>query len=541
MSLSKSVFCASPATDAFYNEEENAVHQSLLKLYARRKNIKENKEEVDEETRKQNYTEVNREIKAEKEKLTRLLDESLERNDLRTLNPEALTDKNIISLFESSLTRALGLKTNEVTEDIMVVNVFFFQVFKSIEINGFMYKGEKYVFLTSSAGQIRQKKAVFVRESAYKEIQPKMMCGLTLKIINEAGGMNCNKFCAYLALNGSATDVWEGFDIRRAIVVDDFETCFDSEVDYIDYETYAITRKVKPVNIPVTDGWGLCDGETTRQVRLPWIKGLLSRFSLQKYLREKCTPDQWIVKDIWGTEHNVVEENIKYIFCKSQMKASKYYSSWNEYCEEFEKYGCTANYCNMEEEAPSNTRINYQMLQQLVDVTDDEIQKLVQKSVDDINNIGQDFRTTMRLLGATEYNRNPSYFQEALMIYPELFRDPYCRQILKDSKKSLVKQAKGGRIRINGKYLFVAPNPLAFCDFLFKGIKEPIDALAPNEVYTNQFPDGAELACLRSPSLGKEWGIRVNKRNAELDKWLGETNCIYTSSYDTISKLLSFD
>ena len=50
------------------------------------------------------------------------------------------------------------------------------------------------------------------------------MCGLTVDHINKLGGINVNKFIAYLALCNSATDVWEDFDIDKAIVVDDLET-----------------------------------------------------------------------------------------------------------------------------------------------------------------------------------------------------------------------------------------------------------------------------------------------------------------------------
>lgn len=529
--LTKQIHLYSIDTSAFYDEKEQFYHKRLLKLYKLRLNDYPSWRKAS----------INRVIKKEKNKLVDLLNKRLESDIPRRLNPEALKDKAVISLFESSLTRALGIKTNELTKDLMILNVYFFQVFENLVKNGFIYNDEKYIFLTASAGQIRTKKAVFIKESRYLTIQKQIMCGLDIDKINSMGGININKFCAYLALSNSATDMWEDFDIHRAIVVDDFETCFKSEVDFIDYITYDIERKNMQVEIPCTDGWGLVDGETTRMVRLPWIKGLLSNFPLQKYLKEKCSPEQWVIKDIWGQEHNVVEENIKYIFTKSQMKLHKFYSSWNEYCDNFIKYNCTANYCNIEEDIITNTRINYQMLQQLVDVTHEEIQQMVSQSVKEIEEVGNDYQITMKLLGATEFNKNPNYFQQALMIYPELFRDPYCREILKDTKRSLVKQAKGGRLRVNGKYLFVAPNPIAFCDYIFKGEKNPKDDLNFGEVYTNQFPDGTELALLRSPSLGKEWGIRKNKRNEELDKWLGNSKCIYTSSYDTISKLLSFD
>lgn len=181
------------------------------------------------------------------------------------------------------------------------------------------------------------------------------------------------------------------------------------------------------------------------------------------------------------------------------------------------------------------------MLQTLSDMKDDEIQRLIKQSVEEIEAIGNDYQTTMRLLGATEYNKNPSWFQEALMIYPELFRDPYCRDILKQTKQSLVKQAKGGRLRVNGKYLFLSPDLYAFCEWLFLGEQNPKGLLEDGEVYTSEFKNGDELACLRSPHLYREWPIKQNKRNEELDKWFGMTKCIYTSCHDLISRILQFD
>lgn len=131
-------------------------------------------------------------IKKEKARLEELLDERLHDSTPRELDPVELKDKNIISLFESSLTRALGISTNSLTQDLFVVNVYFFQVFENIVKDGFTLNGERYVFLTASAGQIRTKKAVFIKESKYEEIQPKIMCGLTIRDINDAGGINPN-------------------------------------------------------------------------------------------------------------------------------------------------------------------------------------------------------------------------------------------------------------------------------------------------------------------------------------------------------------
>ena len=531
MGLNKLVYLYSVATDAFYTEQEQYRHKRLLKLYKARQN------KSIQDYRKKS---INRVIKREKEKLSKLLNQHLEKKETRKLNPFALNDRNVISLFESSLTRALGLKTNELTQDLIILNVFFFQVFEDLVKYGFEYEGEKYIFLTASAGQIRAKRAVFVKESAYSKMAKRLMCGLTVDDINNAGGINTNKFLAYLSLNNSATEVWEEFDIDKSIVVDDFETLVDGEVDYIDDVTYEITRKKMGVSIPHMDGCGIMLDETTRMVRLPWIKGLLVTFPFDKFIQEKCGNNHTVI-DIYGQEHDVIAEGIKYIFTKSQFKLAKYYKSWDDYKEKFKENQCEACYCNIEEPYIPKSRINYQMLQTLSDMKDEEIERLIRQTVEEIESIGNDYQTTMRLLGATEYNKNPSWFQEALMIYPELFRDPYCRDVLKQTKQSLVKQAKAGRLRVNGKYLFLSPDLYAFCEWLFLGEQNPKGLLEDGEVYTSEFKNGDELACLRSPHLYREWAIKQNKRNEELDRWFGMTKCVYTSCHDLISRILQFD
>lgn len=546
MALNKQIYLYSVATDSFYDEEENNIHKELLKLYKIRKNLKDKK--IREKTETINLKNdwdfwvksINKIITDDKEKLSNLLDERLNDNTPRILNPNSIKDKNIITLFDSALTRALNLKINEFTDELIVLNVFFFQVFHNLVRDGFIYKGEKYIFFTASAGQIRTKRAVFIKESSFKKIEDKIMCGLTRNEINEKGGINSNKFLAYLALCNSATDTWEDFDIDRSIVVEDFETDVIGEVDFIDEYDYSIKRDEKPVKIPHMDGCGIMLEDTTRMVRLPWIKGLLVCFPFDKFIKEKCNNNA-IIYDIYGKEHNILKENIKYIFTKSQFKLYNYYSSWEQYKEYFKKYNCEACYCNIEEDFIPKAKINYQMLQTLSDIKDEEIEKIIRKTKEDIEKIGNDYQVTMRILGATEYNKTPNYFQESLMIYPELFKDAYHKEILKQTKKSLVKQAKGGRLSINGRYQFLSPDLYAFCEWLFLDEKNPKGLLDDGEVYSSLNKNGVDLACLRSPHLYREWAIRKNKKTEELNKWFGCTKCLYTSCHDLISRILQFD
>ena len=52
--------------------------------------------------------------------------------------------------------------------------------------------------------------------------------------------------------------------------------------------------------------------------RAPWIKGLLGVYDFVGQIKEnEYSP---VIKDIYGKEHNVIEEDIQIIFTKSQFK-----------------------------------------------------------------------------------------------------------------------------------------------------------------------------------------------------------------------------
>lgn len=120
------------------------------------------------------------------EKPRNLVEESL-----LNKNGEILRD-NIVSVFESTFTRIIGAKEDSLITDIMIVQVYYFDIAQAIILNGFYYKGEKYIYFTSSAGQIRTKKCVFIKESVWNQYEKTIMCGLTLDEINNKGGINPN-------------------------------------------------------------------------------------------------------------------------------------------------------------------------------------------------------------------------------------------------------------------------------------------------------------------------------------------------------------
>lgn len=493
--------------------------------------------------------------KESKDKLLTLLSHKVAQNELtdgkdhiRCIRKGSLNDNNVISIFDSALSRTIGIKQDELTDALMVVQVYYFDVFKDISFYGFTYNGDKYKYFTSSAGQIRKKKAVFIKESVWNRIEKTIMCGLTIDKINSKGGNNVNKHLAYMALSNSATDEWEEFDIDKSIVIDDFETNVYGTFDFVDETDYSITRKTDYVPIPHTDGAGMVLPSLCTKnfmFRAPWVKGLLGVFDFRKFIKvNNYSP---IIKDIYGKEHDVIDEDIQIIFTKSQFKMAKFYDSWDEYKDAFKKYHCSAGRCNIEEDRIKNAKINYQMLQTLTSITDDEIDLLTHKSVERISNVCSSKETMMDILGITPYNTNMTPFQKAVKIYPALLSDTYAKDVIREVKNSLLKKYRSGKLEVTGKYTFLLPDYYAACEYWFGHIEEPKGLLDDKEVFCWLFKQYDKLDCLRSPHLYKEHAIRFNvasngygERVDQIREWF-TTNAVYTSTHDLISKILQFD
>lgn len=495
-------------------------------------------------------SELNARVKELKNSLKDKIDSITKSGIPRQVRPEALHKRNVVSLFDSALTRSLNMRPQELNDTMVIVKVFYFGVAESLIKHGFYLSGRKYVFFSASAGQIRTKKFLCVREDMLQESWNQIAAGLTIEHINELGGVNPNKYLAYLALCNSATDVWQGFDIDRCIVVDDMEVTVSDSVDYIDDRTYEIERKVMDIVLEHTDGIGMILPSVSKKnfmIRLPWIKGLLSPFAFDKFITEMNENDEdgidhGIIKDIYGKTYNIIKDRISVIFTKSQFKMWKYYENWDDYKQKFKKFACSANKCNEEETYIPTAKINYQMMQTLTDMTDDELLSVSTATRNKIQKITSDKDTMLKVFGAVERNLHKNSFQEALYLYPELLQDEYTRDVLRELKKSLENEAWSARLDIDGKYLFVIPDLYAFCEHLFAGEENPLGLLRNHEVYCRPYRFSKKLDCLRSPHLYREHAVQNNMacHRSIIDQWF-TTDGIYTSCQDLISRLLQND
>ena len=484
-------------------------------------------------------TGLNQKIKDTKTEYLELIKQNTE---IRNLDPVHLKESRVVSVFESTFTRVAGLMTNTLTEDFFIIEVFFFDIMRQLMTDGFMFKGEKYVFAWASAGQIRTKKIVMMRESLLDKILPTLMCGLSEEGINEAGGMNVSKYIVYLALTASATDPAPWLDIDHTIVIDDYETTLkDRLVDYIDYRDYSVTRTRRDVEINVIDGVGMIHPEVfdrNTMIRGPWIKGLLVRFDYKEFIREFGGSRK--IKDVYGDEHDIYDEDIQCILTKSQFKMWKFYKNWEDYKQKFKENNCEFGFCNPERDILSPATLNYQPLQTIVDFEEDDIERLVKRSNETLRKISTDKSTMLRVFGATSTNENKSALQEALSIYPELLQDPYCKFKMRQIKESLVQKYKAGKLEVNGKYLFISPDLFAACWYWFVDKNDVVPLLTDGQVYSRVYKYVTKLCLIRAPHLYREHCVRENVENELVEKYF-DTNAVYVSSEDMITQVLMAD
>lgn len=480
------------------------------------------------------------EIVANRDKQRELRHDKIKKRD-----SDSVSEGKKVTISDSTLTRTLGLSKNKFNPEVCIVRVYYTGIMESLIKNGFVYNGYEYTFFTASAGQMKAKKFVAIRKDLLDKNWNKLTAGLSIKEINAKGGCNTAKFLAYMALCATMSKHWESFDIDKTIVVDDFQNEVTGEVDYIDYETYEIAHGVRTLPMEQNDGSGMMlprVSEKNFMVRLPFFKGLLGVFDFRKFIEVNgCSP---VVVDLWGKEHNIIEEDIEIIFTKSQFKMWKYFTDFEDYKARFKKYGCEACIANEEEDEFEECRnINYQMIQTLRCLSDDDILGLAQNNYDDILKLGVskdnkvvDKDYILSIFGATADNKNKSPFQKCLYEYPEMLQDKYVKEQLRSKKQSLVKDLYSAKFKVEGNYTFALPDLYAFCEHLFLGIKNPDGLLKAGEVSCRLFENGAELDCLRSPHLYCEHCVETNN----IQEWF-TTNAIHTNTHDFLSRIVALD
>ena len=564
-------------------------------------NIVKKKEVI--EQKKHSISELNELIKQHKGVIRRVRLKSvlhLEKDEEVPLGVtwEKLKISNTITEFESDLSRTMGIVTNDYTLDKIIVSwgPHKEDMLSQLVLDGFIMEvieyeriiQKKYRFFTAGAAQLRRDKVVFLSEDIWNTIKNTIECGLTWEKINERGGMNVNKLLAYWALCCSATDPWENFNIDRCIVVPDWQSEVTGMMMFIKPD-YTTEIGIRTVMINHIDGCGMIDPSS--DIIPPGLegknfmfrggtafKGLLSSFPFLRWCEEHHIEP--VIKDFWGKEWNLKRDRISVVFSESQFKLCKLYKSWDEYKTEYKKNNCHFGTTQYEEDYIPDKNYNYQMTQTLVDMTDDEIKKLTSDAHQKLKTMTKDKNAMLDTIGAGQIYENLAEIERlnkeidnikslnngesitlklkkianleekimsnssdkiAIALYPELLRDGYNRKQLKDIKRRMIYDAKSSAFKLKNKRLFAIPDLYAACEYWFLGDKHPKGLLADGEIACRIYRwNYDEADVLRSPHLYMEHALRKIVKDPEIYRWFN-TDGVYTSCHDLISRILQFD
>ena len=321
-------------------------------------------------------------------------------------------------------------------------------------------------------------------------------------------------------------------------MIRDFEAPVTGLMKYIKPD-YTSELGVQTVKINHTDGIGMMLPSVSTEnfmVRAPWIKGLLTSFDFLKFCEVHGVEP--VIEDYWGQVHNLIDENIRIIFTESQFKFAKYYDNWDHYKYFFKKHDCRMNRLNYEEDFIPDANLNYQMLQTLIDFTDEEIEMFAKHTRDRIVDLGKSKDSMLKALGAAEDAEKAS--GRALYLYPELLREAYFRDTIKDIRKRWLYDARSGKIRCRNKRLFAIPDMYAACQHWFLHQEQPEGLLKDGEIACKVYRLYEKADVLRSPHLYMEHAVRTITHEPEIYEWF-YTKGVYTSCHDLLSRILQFD
>lgn len=454
--------------------------------------------------------------------------------NVRVLEEKQLTESKKVAQFESTFTRSLGLKPKKdkkvLTTDFFVVEVYYNELMKQLIEKGFKYSKTLYKYKFSSSGQIRDKKLVFVKDKKYKRIENKLTAGLTEDKIDE---FNINKLIAYRALCNTSSKPFNKikglgkFDINKVIVVPDFiHIIKDVKVDYINSDYTIKPNHTMDIENKVTDGIGMCLPSVSKknmQIRASWMKGLVSPFNFLK-LAEVNGIENPTVKDVWGKEWDLKKDGIEIILTASQFKMWKLYKNWGEYKENFEKYKCEFAVCKIEEDEFEDKPINYQFLQSLYKISDEDLESIASHTKEIIEEATSDTESLIKFVGAEKGKKKLKPYQEALLLHNDLINDPFIKGKVKDKKANMINDARAGKLLIeNTKHTFIIPDLYAFAQHLFE---LPVTGLlSDKEISCKLYEPNRELTVERSPHLYIEHVPRVNKVDENISDWFTTNGC----------------
>ena len=246
-----------------------------------------------------------------------------------------------------------------------------------------------------------------------------------------------------------------------------------------------------------------------------------------------------------GNVYNIGE--VEFILTESMLKLWDAYSSIEDYLKNCEENKYTFAITKASEEELENVRtMNYQFLQSY-DFTDAQIEELIAPTVDEIKGIlSDDYRKTILYTKGIGLNENniqhlDNSFATALMIEPEMKKDPYIKNQIYTMIRKRIDDAKVGVLQVPANYSLVSGDPYSLCQSMF-GL-EVTGLLKAGQVYSKYWIDNGvdKIVSFRAPMTSHN-NIRLlnvvhNKKMDEFYRYM--TTPTIFNSWDTCADAMN--
>lgn len=415
---------------------------------------------------------------------------------------------------------------------------------------GFKINGIEYKRLLGTAGGIKMSTIVFVSARLHDELERRINNGRDMtKLFNPA------KLEAYRALTCSASHT---VSIPNGIaVVRDCQTKFYDTVIHLsnsegDGEPIMSDPSYEEVEIDASDGFGMILPSLAERwseelgldytlaganCRYAYTKGMVFAFDFLDFAEK--VGGGYIIKDVWG--YDVDLRNVELVLTESMLKLWDSYGSCDEYLRKSRENHYSFSLTKTTPEELENERyLNYQFIQSFK-LDDDDIQELIQRSMNEIADVlGGDWRKTLLFLNGFNMKEKTvlamgDNYVKGLMICPELIYDSHTQACVYRQIKNRIKEAKTGVVKVHGNFSIASGDPYSLCQSMFG--QEVTGLLKAGEIYNKYWVDsGAEqVVCMRAPMSTHNNVRKLNiARNEETSYWYQYMDtCTIFNSWDT--------
>lgn len=379
--------------------------------------------------------------------------------------------------------------------------------------HGFVINGIKYRRLLGTTGGVKNSTIVFVSEFVYDEIWKRIENGR-----DENLPLVPAKLEAYKALTCSASTP---VTLPKGIlVVKDVFTTFKADIIHLDDtgvdEPVMQFVKDYDVRLNVCDGCGMILPELAQKwaddlgvdylpagfcTRYAWEKGMVFTFDFIEFAEKVAK--SYIVTDIWGNEHDI--RDIDIVLTESMLKLWDAYSSLDDYLENCMKNNYSFSITKVTpKELEKERNLNYQFIQSFR-LTDEEIDELIQPTIDEIKDVlGGDYRKSILFLKGAHLNDDnisqvENDYVKALMIDKNMINDPFVRSKIHFMIKKRINDAKTGVVKVHGNFSIISGDLYALCQSMF-GL-EVTGLLKAGELYSEYWKNinAEKVAVFRAP------------------------------------------